>query len=104
MAQIVIAPEAIADLAAAKQWYQDQRWGLGDDFELCIEATLQAIAAHPERFPLTHRSLRKALIRRYPYLVVYRVLADLVVVIAVVHTSRSPKAWQSRPDTPENEA
>ncbi len=40
--------------------------------------------------------VRKAVVRRFPYVVLYREDAAEVVVIAVFHTSRDPSIWQAR--------
>ena len=40
--------------------------------------------------------VRRARVKRHPYLLVYAVFADHVAVIAVAHTSRRPDYWLTR--------
>jgi len=94
--QIVIHPEAELDLADAYEWYDEQRSGLGEELLLSIEVTLEAIRENPEQFPVVHKDVRRALIRRFPYGVFYLVEKEVVVVLAIFHARRDPKHWQSR--------
>jgi toxin ParE1/3/4 len=94
--RLVLEPEAEADIANAYAWYEAQRQGLGDDFMLCIEAALDAIAHRPRSFPVVHRQTRRALVRRFPYLVLFVELPAFITVVGVFHTSRDPARWTPR--------
>ena len=54
------------------------------------------IAITPSAHRTVYRDVRRALTRRFPYGVYYRVHADRIEVIAVYHSSRDPSGWQSR--------
>ncbi len=92
----VIRPEAEADLADAQRWYEERREGLGDDFLLCIEETLDRIRRNPEIYPLVHKDARRATVRRFPYGVFYRAIGRDIIVLGVFHGRRDPRSWQSR--------
>ena len=47
-------------------------------------------------YAATFRGVRPAKLRRFPYVVYYRVLADRIEVLAVLHGSRDPRIWQGR--------
>jgi plasmid stabilization system protein ParE len=94
--RLVIEPEAEADLLAAYEWYEEQRAGLGDDLLLCIEAALEAIRDRPTSFPIAHETTRRALTRRFPYLVLFVEGTVIISVIGIFHTSRDPKSWKLR--------
>lgn len=53
-------------------------------------------AAKPEIFPVVHRQTRRALLRRFPYGLYYRIVDDQIVVVACMHGRRNPRRWQSR--------
>jgi len=93
---LIIDDEAELDLAEAKKWYDDRREGLGDEFLEKVETAFQTI----QRMPLVPRiifsGLRRMLLRRFPYAVFYRVTDERITVVAVYHTSRDPRGWQSR--------
>ena len=94
--RITIQPEAELDLAAAFQWYEDQRPGLGREFLERVEQVFQRICETPELHAVTYRGVRQTLVRRFPYVVCYIFEADCVDVVAVFHGRRDPNAWQSR--------
>jgi len=61
-----------------------------------VDGCLAAIARHPSAFPLVHRNLRRALLRRFPYCILYLVEREQVVVFGCMHAARDPRAWQRR--------
>ncbi len=65
-------------------------------FCLALESTLQRIAQFPEWFPLQRRSkrpelvdVRFAVVRRFGYLIFYRIERETVVILRVIHGSRN---------------
>ena len=93
---MIIRPEAEADLANARDWYERQRAGLGAEFLLCVEEVLERIGRTPEMYMMVHHDVRRALTRRFPYAVYYRIAGNDVVVLGILHTRRDPREWQSR--------
>jgi toxin ParE1/3/4 len=91
----LIRPQAEADLAEAYRWYEGQREGLGADFALCIEETLDKIRRSPEIYPKVYRHLRRAFVRRFPYGVFYVMREETIAILGVLHGSRDPKRWRS---------
>ncbi|HEX8201483.1 MAG TPA: type II toxin-antitoxin system RelE/ParE family toxin [Isosphaeraceae bacterium] len=54
------------------------------------------MAAMSQLFAVTWEDVRACRLRRFPYVVYYRVLADRVEVLAVLHGSRESSTWRSR--------
>jgi len=94
--QIVIRPAAAADIEDAFVWYEQQRSGLGAGFLKILGDALIAIQRAPQLHPVIHRDTRRALIRRFPYGIYYRIYPDLIVVVACMHGRRDPRRWQAR--------
>ena len=94
--RLQIMPSAETDLADAWAWYEAQRDGLGDDLLFCVDAAL----AYVERMPLApakvYRDARRAMVRRFPYAVIYRVVGDTIQVLAFAHASRDARVWMQR--------
>lgn len=90
--------EAEAELRAAREWYEARRKGLGMEFLLCIEATLAAIARRPEQFRQLRGEIRRAMVRRFPFAILFAADDEAVVVLSVFHGSRDPADWQRRLD------
>src|SRR4051812_21178535 len=93
---VVFAEEARADALEAFSWYDERRKGLGLVFRAALDVAVARISREPESFPIQYRDLRRVLVERFPYAVFYRVYADTVLVVAVVHGRRHPRVWKSR--------
>lgn len=96
MTPLILRPEAEHDLAAARDWYDDQRPGLGRELLLEVSTVFDRIKATPTRFALLWDDIRVCRIRRFPYVVYYRALTGRTEVLAVLHGSRDDSAWRSR--------
>ena len=91
--------EAREELDASIAWYEEQREGLGERFLTRIDEILLRIGASPEVHARIYGEVRKAVVQRFPYIVLYRVEPTEVVVLSVFHTSRNPAEWQRRADS-----
>lgn len=96
MRPVLVQPAAAADIEEAFLWYEGQRVGLGLEFRSELEATIDRVAANPQLYQVVHRNTRRALLRRFPYGVLYRAYPEAIIVVAVMHGRRAPKRWQSR--------
>ena len=94
--QIRFLPEADAEFAEARVWYELQRDGLDVELMQRIDETLQRISHTPRRFPYVYRRLRRALVKQFPFAIFYEVTKDEIVVFAVFHSRRNPKQLTSR--------
>ncbi len=92
---VLIRPAAAADIEEAFLWYERRQTGLGEEFLRALQSALENIAAHPARYPVVHRETRRALLRRFPYGIFYRVYDELIVVVACMHGRRDPRRWRS---------
>jgi toxin ParE1/3/4 len=95
-AEIHLLPEAESDLRKAWRWYEGRQEGLGARFLLSLEAALAGIARRPRLHPIVHGSIRRALLRRFPFGVFYLAERERVIVLAVFHAHRDPGVWQRR--------
>jgi plasmid stabilization system protein ParE len=93
---IQIEPKAAEDSERAAVWYESQRLDLGTEFVLELDAAIERAAENPEAYEQIYRSIRRVLMRRFPYSVYFRYVDSAVRVIAVLHQGGEPEAWQSR--------
>ena len=93
---LIVRREAEQDLRDAYEWYEERRAGIGDDFLLCVDAAVESILDGPLHYPALHENIRRVLVRRFPYGVFYIVDGVTVVILAVMHCSRDPRAWEGR--------
>lgn len=95
---VVLRPEAEDDLLAARAWYEQESSELAEAFADSFEAIIARLEAMPELYVIALENIRRGKLRRFPYLVYYRVLSDRIEVIGVLHASRDPRVWQERID------
>jgi plasmid stabilization system protein ParE len=89
-------PEADAELTEARQWYSHHRQDLDLEFMQCIEVALSRIRSNPRLFPVVYGSLRRAVVRRFPFASLYEVTAAEIQIVAIFHSRSNPDVWESR--------
>lgn len=88
-------PEARAEIREARRWYESQVRGLGRAILGELDATVEVLAI----FPQVHRAVteegqvRRALLHRFPYSVVYEIFGDEIVVLACRHVRQDEIDW-----------
>ena len=93
---LVFRPEVREELEEVYHWYESQQPGLGDDFLDCVDEILDRICQMPESYPVVYRDVRRAVVRRFPYAVYYRIVSSRVIVTAIFHGRRDSTALQTR--------
>jgi plasmid stabilization system protein ParE len=87
-------PEVREELDDVYNWYENQQLELGEDFLNCIDNMLDLIRQMPESYPVVYRDVRRAVVKRFPYAIYYRIVSSRVIVTAVFHGRRDSKAWK----------
>lgn len=88
---IVIRPLAERDLLEAQLWYEAKEVGLGEKFRSRIDDVLKILAEMPLIFPIAHRQVRRAAVRKLPYILYYTVRQQRVLVLGCFHVRRDPR-------------
>lgn len=83
--------------------YERQRIGLSRAFVQQVDALLDRVRLNPMQYQIVHREVRRAIPRRFPYGVFYRIDGLEVLVFAVVDLHRDPSIWQDREASREGE-
>jgi plasmid stabilization system protein ParE len=94
--ELVLTPEAEQDVSEAYGWYENRRYGLGEEYLSCVDACIQSICRVPEMHAKVHEDYRRVLVRRFPYAVFYEFTGGTVTVYCVFHTSRNPGKLRKR--------
>ena len=89
--KVYLRPEAETDIEEAAIWYEEQRQGLGQEFLDDVLSLCETVSENPAIYPVVHRRTRRALIRRFPFGVYFRIEDKQVIVVAVIHGSRHPR-------------
>lgn len=93
--------EAEEELAAAHAWYEAQVGGLGEELLAAVDDVLLRIQRAPRSGGLVPRvapglRVRRVLVGRFPFAVVYVELVDELRVLAIAHQHRRPGYWRKR--------
>ncbi len=94
--EIIVQPEAEAEITEAFRWYEDKNEGLGSEFMRALDASLSSIQRNPTAYAAVHKQMRRAVLRRFPYSVIYLFDTGRIVVLACFHASRDPQQWRDR--------
>ena len=94
--RLVLRPQAEAELLGARDWYEEQRVGLGEAFAMQVDSVLARIVQAPLAYPRVQGETRRALVRRFPYAIYFHARPDEIVVLGVIHGRRHPRRWHSR--------
>jgi plasmid stabilization system protein ParE len=94
---IEFLPEARLEFDDAADWYEEQLEGLRAEFVITVDAALSQISERPFSYPaIENFPVRRILLNRFPYSVIYSVEGQTVLVYAIFHNSRNPLIWRGR--------
>ncbi|HEV3005847.1 MAG TPA: type II toxin-antitoxin system RelE/ParE family toxin [Pirellulales bacterium] len=84
------------DLAAAADGYDAQARGLGDDFLHEVDEALDRIRSFPEMYQVVFPGVRRAILHRFPFAVVYRIRTTSIDIIGVLPCRADPQILAER--------
>jgi len=93
-----LTPEAELDLIEAIRWYDERDQELGDDLLRHIYRCIASLERNPRLYPTVHRQMRRALVRRFPFQILYEIGTEEIIIYAIYHSARDPKAWRIHGD------
>ena len=88
--------QAKRDLQRGAKWYEKRRTGLGREFVIDVEASLNRIVENPFLYQEVYCNVRRSIAQRFPYGIFYQVDQGHILVLAILHLHRDPSSWQSR--------
>ena len=88
---LVLTPDAVADLRATREYYDATEAGLSGRFLESLDELFARLREFPRSAPLVagYEDVRRAVVRGFPFLVFYRAQPDQLVVLRVLHAARS---------------
>jgi plasmid stabilization system protein ParE len=94
---VIFTQAARAELIDAQGWYEHEVPGLGRRFRQTVDALIRRMSQNPMHFQVVFKNVRRALLRRFPYSLLFVIEEDdTVLVITCFHASRDPAHWQKR--------
>jgi toxin ParE1/3/4 len=97
-------PEALAEFEEASRYYTLRQPGAGLRFVASVEETINRILAAPLRWRVLEDDVRRCLTHVFPYVVLYSVEPELVLIIAIMHCHREPGYWRKRISAPSSQS
>jgi plasmid stabilization system protein ParE len=89
-------PHAERELEEVQNYYASIRNELGESFRSDVSLTLSRILQYPSGWQSLSGIVRRCRLTHFPYIVLYRVKANEIRILAVMHQRREPKYWQDR--------
>lgn len=87
---VSLSPVAEDNLLESALWYESRQIGLGEKFMQKVESYLLRIQNNPLHYPLKKGNLREAYIQKFPYVIIYEVIDNEIVVFSVFNTHQNP--------------
>lgn len=89
-------PEAEQEFREAAQYYEKVAPGIGMTFITKVHTAISFIKQNPFASEEIDSGIRKKVISRFPYNILYSIEAGIIIIIAIAHQKRRPGFWQSR--------
>jgi plasmid stabilization system protein ParE len=87
----VLSIQAENELEDAFYFYNLISAKVGDEFLNQINSCIQSILLYPESFPIVFETYRKAVVKKYPFVIIYTRIDAIIFIAAIFHTSKNPK-------------
>jgi len=87
-------PEAERELHAAIDYYEQRDRGLGYAFAVEVHRAILRMREMPATWPEIAPDIRRVLVNRFPFGVIYAADGQDLHVLAVMHLRRDPGYWQ----------
>ncbi|MFZ3063729.1 MAG: type II toxin-antitoxin system RelE/ParE family toxin [Nitrospirota bacterium] len=96
MMKIEVIEIARLEFEEAKEFYEIEQSGLGARFEDEIRNSLLRIQQYPQAWQSERREIRRYILHKFPYKILYSIQDDKIVVLAFAHLHRKPDYWIDR--------
>jgi len=93
---LIFDPLAVKEFDDALEYYEAQEIGLGEQFKKEVWSAINIIERFPEAGQEVRSKIRKILIRRFPYKLIYMFHENMIYIIALAHGYREPDYWIER--------
>ena len=94
--KVIFSKYAKFELEDAVKFYELEYQGLGQKFKDEVKKTIKRITEYPKAWSIEHREVRKAILHKFPYKVLYSIEDNHIFIIAIAHLHRKPYYWVER--------
>lgn len=93
---LTISEAAEDDLRTTFLWYEEQKSGLGERFEKHVNESMGDLLRNPLKFQVRYSETHICFLKKFPYGIHFVVREKEILILAVFHTARNPKRWNTR--------
>lgn len=93
---LIIWEEAEQDISDAYIWYKEQLPGLEARFIKHLDDGFKIILKNPNTFQVVYNQKRQGIVKTFPFVIIYELHENNILVKAVFHTSRNPGKLKRR--------
>lgn len=87
---------AEVELWNAVDYYDEKRQRLGKEFARELQTFMKTVRDSPFRFPILKENIRRCVLKKFPYVIIFEVREETIFVLSILHTSRKPDTWEER--------
>lgn len=90
--KLLISPTAFSDTEDAYDYYEKQQLGLGERFLKFVDDSYTNLSNTPHHYGFINnkKDLRDLRIKNFPFVIIFQIFKDKVLVLRVFNTNRNP--------------
>jgi len=89
-------PDAKLELNEAIDYYENVESSLGYDFAIEVHSAIERALSLPDAWAKIDTEIRRSLVNRFPYGILYSKFNNEIFILAVMHLHRDPDYWKNR--------
>lgn len=89
-------PSAEEELNSIVDYYEELKSGLGYEFAVEAYNGIQRIISYPLAWQSLDSDIRRIILYRFPFGILYTTKGDEIIIVAIMHLSRKPGFWKKR--------
>ena len=93
MRRVWYLPDFWSDVEVSRQWYDEQRPGLGAEFIAAVYDAIAKVVERPESYRAATRKTRRCIVSRFRHLLFFEATPEVILILGVVHSSRNVRRW-----------
>ncbi len=94
--KIELSEKAELDFDNSYLYYAEESEKVAENFYQHINSAFENIAKNPYAFQIVLGAIRRYILKRFPFIVYYRIIEQTIQIIAIFHVSRNPEIWKQR--------
>ncbi|MFP7755655.1 type II toxin-antitoxin system RelE/ParE family toxin [Thermodesulfobacteriota bacterium B35] len=97
--KVIFTRIAERELEDSVRYYELEHSGLGKKFKGEVRKAVKRIVDYPRAWSVERGEVRKCILHKFPYKLLYSIEPDHILIIAVAHQHRKPDYWIGRKET-----